>query len=128
MPRTIKARRNKKGKKGKRGKTRKQKVMYMIGCSKKGGSNSQGCGSQGCPLAPLAMKGGNFYKAATPIPGPFVGKPWGAAVNEWPTMDGIGGNRNYFNLSNVAADPQLQMSMNDSGYNNIKSMGWWIYL
>ena len=108
----------------------------------KGGS---GCGSCGCPIAPYAIKGGfaNYTKTDQPVlidgtnvnkygqiigtgqnggqmPGPFVGSPWNA--NNWPGMDGIGSNRNYFSAYDTTKDPSYQMSMNDSGYNTKSSM------
>lgn len=90
----------------------------------KGGS---GCGSCGCPLAPYPMKGGVFFKPAGSMPGPIVGSNWGTSLNKWPGINGDGNDRNYlksYNADNniVAKDPQLQMSMNDSGYNFLNSM------
>jgi hypothetical protein len=108
----------------------------------KGGYGS-GCGSCGCPIAPYQMnqmggkcqmggtcgscglqQGGNFFKPASLIPGPDIGKPWGGSPNQWPTMDGISNNRNYLsNSSNVInRDPQLQTSMNASGYKTLNSL------
>jgi hypothetical protein len=48
------------------------------------------------------------------MPGPFIGKPWGAQVNQWPAADGISGDRNYLsqNLYNHG-DPQTAMLVND---------------
>ena len=194
--------------KGKKMKTRKQKVINMIGCSKKHkhsksckslGANvcpncgpnchcgpncncphpcpgscylnrrkskksqkgGYGCGSCGCPYAPLSVaqmnkfggdvpviidgkgyspilgigqnggncnsmyqSGGNFFKPASPIPGPFVGSSWGSSVNQWPSMNGISSDRNYLNsyAGSIDKDPQQQMSMADSGYNTKNSM------
>jgi hypothetical protein len=132
----------------------------------KGGS---GCGSCGCPIAPLSWKqmnqfggnidygksqyppilgpgqnggtcnvcsqipvlpptqsGGNFYKPAAPVPGPFVGQAWGTNVNQWPGMDGIGANRNYLAPIGkvVNNDPALQMltADADAGYKTLSSM------
>jgi hypothetical protein len=154
MPRKTRTRRR----------TRKQKIINMVGCSnscsngkhaksckhiflsKRGG---QGCGSNGCPIAPLSfekmnqfsnnykpslnqnggcgscginyMKGGNtFYKPAPLMPGPFVGSSW--AYNKLPGMDGIGGNRNFLSPVNVGKDPALQMTMNNAGYKTLNSM------
>jgi hypothetical protein len=192
-------------------KTRKQKVINMIGCSKKHkhnkscknmkylgnngcpncqcGSNCKchhpcpgtcylnrkksqkggfgsGCGSCGCPVGGftyeqmnkfggtnnsgefikipgtvqnggscggtcgLQQTGGSFFKPAAPIPGPFVGSSWGASVNEWPGMNGIGGDKNYLNsyAGSITNDPQQQTSMSDSGYKTLNSMiGGYIY-
>lgn len=72
--------------------------------------------------------GSNFYKPAPPLPGPFVGQPWGPNVTQWPGVDGIGGNRNYLlsydtpKNNIVAMNPQYQMSMNDAGYKTLNSM------
>jgi hypothetical protein len=147
-----------------RRRTRKQKVINMIGCAKRCSNGKhvksckhiflsqrggQGCGSNGCPIAPLSfekmnafsnnykpslnqnggcgscginyMKGGNtFYKPAPLMPGPFVGSEW--AYNKLPGMDGIGGNRNYLPSVNVGNDPALQMTMNGAGYKTMNSM------
>ncbi len=106
----------------------------------KGGS---GCGSCGCPLAPLswkemsnfskgqnggscaagcmAMKGGNFFKPPAPIPGPILGSAWNTSVKGLPGENGISGDRNYLNsyASDITNDPQMQISMLDSGYKYI---------
>ena len=134
--------------------------------SLKGGS---GCGSCGCPIAPLSWKqmnqfggnidygksqyppilgtgqnggtcavcsqipvvsptqnGGNFFKPASPIPGPFVGQAWNTSINQWPGMDGIGANRNYFSPIGkvINNDPALQMMTSDAdaGYTTLNSM------
>ena len=187
--------------------TRKQKIINMIGCSKKhrhnksckdlGCSNcgqichcsnrkksqkgGSGCGSCGCPVGGFTYKdmnkfggnkfggaynypkdfnnpvlinglntnefigipgiaqkggcggtcglqqsGGNFYKPAAPMPGPFVGSSWNTKVNEWPGMNGIGSDRNYLNSysNTISKDPQLQMLLSDAdaGYKTLSSM------
>ena len=106
-------------------------------------TGGSGCGSCGCPIAPLslkqmnmfgghneglkggcgscAMKGGNFFKPASFIPGPIVGSAWGASFNKLPGSDGVGGDRNFLKPFNSEKDPQLQMSMNDAGYNTMNS-------
>jgi hypothetical protein len=75
----------------------------------------------------VPQSGGNFFKPINSIPGPFVGSAWGGSLNKWPGMNGIGGDRHF--LKNYDADnnivsqnPQLQMSMGDSGYNTLKSI------
>jgi hypothetical protein len=143
-----------------RTKSRKQKIINMVGCSSRCSNGKhhkscknvflshrggQGCGSTGCPIAPLSfakmnefsnnykpsvvqkggcdscMKGGNsFFKPAPLMPGPVVGSAW--AYNKLPGMDGIGGNRNYLSPVNVGKDPALQMTMNGSGYKTMNSM------
>ena len=169
-----------------RRRTRKQKVINMIGCSKKHRHNKSckngkdlgcpncgpnchcgvncncphpcpgscylnrkmvkkggaGCGSCGCPVGGFTygamnkvggncggtcgvqQTGGNFFKPAAPIPGPFTGSAWGTSVNEWPTMNGIGGDRNYLNsyAGTITNDPQQQMLMSGSGYKTLNSM------
>lgn len=132
----------------------------------KGGA---GCGSCGCPIAPLSWKqmnqfggnidygesqyppilgvgqnggtcaacsqipvvsptqsGGNFFKPPAPIPGPFVGQAWNTSINQWPGMDGIGANRNYFSPIGkvINNDPALQMMTPDAdaGYTTLNSM------
>lgn len=122
----------------------KQKLYKMIGCSRRhrhtkschtkknrkyrknichkckkhynGGSN---------PIAPLSWSKMNKF-GGNPVPGPFVGSPWGSNINEWPGMDGISGNRNYLeNYKDVIQnDPTRQMSMNASG---LTQNGGYIY-
>lgn len=62
--------------------------------------------------------GSSFYRAPAPIPGPFVGSPWGASLSTWPAVDGISGNRNYLpSVGNVIdSDPTRSMQLDDSGY------------
>lgn len=117
-----------------------------------------GCGSCGCPLAPLSWNqmnkyGGSYAKSfdqpvihnngefgpilgigqnggmcsacgqipvqmggnLTPIPPPFIGPAWSPEQNN---------PGNYLSsYSNVLSnDPQLQMTMNDSGYKTMNSM------
>ena len=143
-----------------RTKSRKQKIINMIGCSSRCSNRKhhkscknvflshrggQGCGSTGCPIAPLSfakmndfsnnynptvkqnggcgscMKGGtSFFKPAPLMPGPFAGSAW--AYNKLPGMDGISGNRNYLSPVNVGNDPALQMTMNGAGYKTMNSM------
>ena len=57
------------------------------------------------------LYGGHFYKPPAPIPGPFVGQPWGASVQQWPGVDGVGSNRNYFVDNLYRHDPQLMMKL-----------------
>lgn len=70
-------------------------------CSMKGG----GCTS--C----LKMSGGNFYKPAAPIPGPFVGQSWNPPVEDWPGVNGVGGDRNYLAYNTYPTDPQTSMRL-----------------
>lgn len=91
-------------------------------CNKGSIFGGSGCGSYGCPIAPLPMSGGNFYKPASPVPGPFVGQSWGTNVNKWPGVDGIGGNHNYLKFNNnVSKDPSYHQSMNDAGFKSLSS-------
>ncbi len=143
----------------------KQKLYNMIGCSKKhkhtkkcftklcpicglkGGST--GCGTTGCPIAPLSwsemnkfvkqnggecnvtgcqpilgvgQNGGSNHMA---IPGPLVGSAWGPNDNQLPGADGIDGNRNYLaSYANVIQnDPTRQISMNDANFKPILKGG-----
>lgn len=92
--------------------------IKIPGVAQTGGS----CGGT-CSLNPL-QTGGNFFKSAALIPGPITGLPWGASVNEWPAMNGIGGDRNYLNSysGSITNDPQQQMLMSDAGYKTLNSM------
>jgi hypothetical protein len=100
------------------------------------GQNGGNCGSGMCSVSSMqsggncgsgmysvsSMNGGsNFYKPPSLVPGPIVGSPWGADISKWPSMDGIGGDRNNFLPYNLNKDPALQMSMNDAGYNTLNS-------
>jgi hypothetical protein len=82
----------------------------------KGGS---GCGSCGCPIAPLKMS--QFGGAIPPIPGPNVGSAWGPSINKLPGGNGISGDRNYLAPVDVTKNPQQQQILNDTGYNNMNS-------
>lgn len=86
---------------------------------KRGGSN---CGSSGCPIAPMSIKtmnkfGGSFYKPAPPMPGPIIGQPWGAKVDNWPGVQGIGNDRTYLAsyAPTIVNDPTRQMITNGGG-------------
>jgi len=59
------------------------------------------------------LKHGGFPVSV--LPGPFIGKPWGPTVSQWPAADGISGDRNYLsqNLYN-RGDPQTAMLLNDA--------------
>jgi hypothetical protein len=117
---------SKKMKKSSKG-TRKHKSWNMKGCSKrhrkqKGGCNScitgglQHGGSKskmfGSAFSKSGIKGGNFYKHAAPIPGPFVGQPWTPAISGWPGVDGVGANRNYIADNLYPTDISRQMKVN----------------
>ena len=101
---------------------------------KKGG---QGCGSSGCPTGGLSysamgkfggQRGGSCaacgQMGGSALPGPNVGSPWGTSVKEWPSMNGISGDRNYLDsyANNIVKDPNLQMSDTSSGYKTFGSM------
>jgi hypothetical protein len=86
-------------------------------CSSCGGQTSVIPGGQ----TSISQSGGNFFKPAGPIPGPMVGSSWGAPIDKWPGVNGIGGDRNFlksYDAENniVAKNPQLQMITGDSGY------------
>jgi len=89
------------------------------------GTGQNGGTCTACAQVPV-QSGGNFFKPAGPMPGPFVGSNWGAAFSKWPGVNDVGGDRNYlksYNANNniIGKDPQLQMSMNDAGYNSMYS-------
>lgn len=74
--------------------------------------HSKTCQCAACKYKKRKMKGGSsFYKPATPIPGPFVGQPWGAAVHEWPGENGMGADRNYLSQNMYFKDPQTMMKL-----------------
>jgi hypothetical protein len=57
--------------------------------------------------------GGSFYKTdLAPVPAPFVGKPWGPLVSEWP---GVNNSRNFFTNNLYKVDPQTMMKLYDGG-------------
>jgi hypothetical protein len=99
--------------KGKINRSKKQKIIYQKGCSRKhlGGNHKcskkcriqhgGSCGTEACGL----QHGGSFYKTdLPPVPFPLVGNPW--TVN-------TKGAENYFanNLYNKG-DPQTMMKLN----------------
>jgi hypothetical protein len=98
----------------------------------KGGA---GCGSSGCPIAPLSIKQMNNLKGGTcqtcsniqlggKIPPPFVpsNSAWGPNVHKWPGVDGVPNSRNYLSPYNSDNNPQLQMSMDNAGYKTPNSL------
>jgi hypothetical protein len=89
-----------KSRRNKKAGSRKHKSWNMKGCScmQKGGCNT-------------CMVGGNFYKPAAPIPGPFVGQPWTPAISGWPGVDGVGANRNYIADNLYPTDISRQMKL-----------------
>lgn len=96
--------------------------IKIPGTAQTGGNCGGTCG--------LQQTGGSFFKPAAPIPGPFVGSSWGASTNEWPGMNGIGGDKNYLAsyAKTIGNDPQLKLSMNDAGYKTLNSMvGGYVY-
>lgn len=132
-----------------RNKTRKQKLINMIGCSKKHNKKKvcpncgynfsilmrskskskmqmggTGCGSCGCPISPMSWSkmnqfGGGFYKPIGPMPGPIVGNAW--TPKNWPGQNGVGGDMNYLKPYDIINDPSRQMTMNASGYKTLNS-------
>ena len=72
------------------------------------GQNGGSCG------ACQNFKGGNsFYKPPAPIPGPFVGEPWGTNSNNWPGSNGISNDNNYLSKYSdvINNDPALKMQL-----------------
>jgi hypothetical protein len=101
--------------------------MYIHG-TKKGGS---GCGPFGCPIAPLSWQAMNKiggtnicgtknvmskYNGGSNmnIPGPFIGSPWTGNIANWPGINGIGSDKNYFELNKYEPDISRQMELNDT--------------
>jgi hypothetical protein len=116
----TKSRKSRKTRKTTKAGSRKHKSWNMKGCSwnKKGGCSSCITGMHGGNGFGAAFyngkggyKGGNFYKPAAPIPGPFVGQPWTPAINGWPGVDGIGANRNYIADNLYPTDISRQMKL-----------------
>ena len=78
-------------------------------------------GGSGNPIAPYAMNGGCGCMSGgscstcglTGGSNAFVGSPWSAT--NWPGMDGIAGNRNYFEPYDTTKNPAYQMTMDNSG-------------
>jgi hypothetical protein len=100
----------------------------ILGTTQNGGT---GATCSACAQIPVTsstqpQSGGNFFKPAGPMPGPFVGSSWGASFSKWPGVNDVGGDRNYLksydaNNNIIGKDPQLQMSMNAAGYNSMYS-------
>lgn len=63
----------------------------------------------------MNKRGGDFYKPAAPIPGPIVGNYWKAQPQDWPGVDGVGGNRNIFPMNSYKVDPQTMMKLGGRG-------------
>ena len=98
-------------KKNKGRKTRKHRHRRGLGkkcsiCSRKGMRGGY-CGS----CSNTNQMGGNFYKPAAPIPGPFVGNSWNPPVKDWPGVNGVGGDRNYLAYNSYPTDPQTAMRL-----------------
>lgn len=88
----------------------------ILGIGQNGG-NCSVCGQT--PVMP--QSGGNFFKQIGPMPGPIVGKAWGPDL-KWPSMNDVGGDRNFLKQYDLAKDPSTQLSMNDAGYLTKNSM------
>ena len=78
-------------------------------CSNCAVQNGGTCGGQCAAI----QSGGAFYKPGAPVPGPFVGAPWGTSIEQWPGVNGVGADRNYLqNYKDVINDdPALQMKL-----------------
>ena len=99
-------------------KTRKHRHRHRLGkkcaiCSRKGmrGGSCSSCSN-------INQLGGNFYKPAAPIPGPFVGNSWNTQVEDWPGVNGVGGDRNYLSYNSYPTDPQTAMRLNGGAKTN----------
>ena len=98
----------------------------ILGTGQNGGAMQNGGTCPVCQPIQVQSAGGNFFKPVGPMPGPVVGSNWGASISKWPGVNDIGGDRNYlksYNANNniIGKDPQLQLSMNDAGYNSLYS-------
>ncbi len=115
MPKTRR-RYHKKSRNNRRHKSRRNRHLASKSFFYKGKGGS-GCGVEGCPIAPLPMKGGShgFYKPAHYISGPFVGSPWKGSVNNWPGVNGISGDKNYLERNMYYKDPQTMMKLYSGG-------------
>lgn len=121
----MKSVRNKSVKKNSKRKTRKMRNMRgcykkhrlgkkcnVCGYKKRSRSNKmQRGGNCGCNNMPAPMMGGgaDFYKPASPIPGPFTGEPWTAT--NWPGENGVGSGSNYYEENLYHQDPQTMMTV-----------------
>uniref|UniRef100_A0A6C0H590 Uncharacterized protein n=1 Tax=viral metagenome TaxID=1070528 RepID=A0A6C0H590_9ZZZZ len=78
-----------------------------------------------CTVCGMPKYGGNSSGFPVSVmPGPFIGKPWGPQISQWPSTDGISADRNYLsqNLYNHG-DPQTSMLLNDSHVSKILGGG-----
>jgi len=140
MAKSKRYRRHKRKSRKTRNRRHKQKPIMMIGCSKsscpncgpnchccpncncphpcpgncylnrrkhKGGS---GCGPNGCPIPPMSYSQMNKYGGGGDSP--FIGKPWGPSVNQWP---GVNDSRNHLMPYDVSKDPQYLTNSRQSG-------------
>lgn len=73
---------------------------FMLG----GKKHRNGCRCSLCKRN--EMKGGNI---GIPYPNGLVGSPWTPSISGWPGVDGIPGNRNYFELNTYNNDISRQM-------------------
>ena len=126
----MKSVRNKSVKKNSKRKTRKMRNMrgcykkhrlakkcnvcgYKKRSNKKRSNKMQRGGNCGCTNMPAPMMGGghdaDFYKPASPMPGPFTGDPWTAT--NWPGENGVGSDSNYYEQNLYHQDPQTMMTV-----------------
>jgi len=91
----------------------------ILGVGQNGGNCGGQCAVQNGGLSAV-QNGGAYYKPGAPVPGPFVGSPWGTSINKWPGVNGVGADRNYLkNYKDVINnDPALQMKL--GGKKNVK--------
>jgi hypothetical protein len=56
------------------------------------------------------------YQPPTALPGPFIGSPWKGSVSDWPGVNGVGGDKNYYSLNTHHYDPQTEgVKLNSGG-------------
>jgi hypothetical protein len=73
-----------------------------LGVMAGGAKHRIGCKCSSCK----GMKGGN---AGIPYPNGLVGAPWTPSISGWPGVDGIPGDRNYFQVNTYNNDISRQM-------------------
>jgi len=81
-----------------------------------GGDAGAGGGGVGCLVGgrTRARRGGSglffkdVYYPPTPLPSPLVGTPWKGDLADWPGVNGIGGDKNYYSLNTHQVDPQTE--------------------
>jgi hypothetical protein len=74
---------------------------FMVG----GGKHRMGCKCSGCKSLGV-MKGGN---AGIPYPDGLVGTPWKPSIDNWPGVNGVPGDSNYYPANTYKNDISREM-------------------